>query len=713
MNLSLELIVIIVTSVVSASLGAIVFLRDRRSATHISFFAFTLIIAGWLITNYFSLHSPTPAETLFWIRAVMTITSFLGITLFFFLFAYPRRKLPVSPVITILLLVAGTVVSIVSQTPFLFESVSIIDGNITPKPGPLFPLFLLVFLPPIIVGFISLFRKYRKSVGIERIQIRYLFVGSFLTFSLLIFTNLVLAIFIQSSKFVFFGPLFSLIMLGAITYAILKHRLLNISALIARTVSYAFLIAVISALYSLAFFGVVYVLFPTAFTNRETTLLFSSFLALLVGFTLPSLQSLLEKWTDRLLYKTKTDERHIFAEVANLITSTFDLDTLANQLTTLLYKNLRTTYAKVILFGDQETFFFESAGDHTQKIDTEHVELLQKSTLDLVVFEETEDPHLKEWMRTYEISVIINLKVKSDIIGCILLGNKASGEIFYEEDLSFLPTLADQVAVAFENALAVRQIAQFNETLKAEIAKATEDLRKANEELKALDHLKDEFLSMASHELKSPMNAVKNYLWMALNKGLDDKEKQKGYLGVAYESIQRLISLVNDLLDVSRIESGRVTLQIVPIDLTKAISETIEIFEPQAKAKGLSLTSTLTEPVQVKADDTKLREILNNLVSNAIKYTPTGSVAVTVSTRDQMVRVSVTDTGAGITGEDQQKLFQKFSRVNSSYKGLAAIEGTGLGLYISKQFVEMMGGTIGLDSAEGKGSTFWIELPKA
>lgn len=294
--------------------------------------------------------------------------------------------------------------------------------------------------------------------------------------------------------------------------------------------------------------------------------------------------------------------------------------------------------------------------------------------------------------------------VKTIIIYPVALGQKMIGSLVVG-----LGKKADDLSKAEKQTLeeVINLIA-----IAIERAQLHESVEKANEELKALDKLKDEFLSMASHELKSPMNAVKNYLWMALNKGKDDPVRLNDYLTIAYESIQRLIALVNDLLDVSRIESGRVTLDIKPLDLAKVITETIGIFEPQAKAKGLSLVCPALSTVSIKADDNKLREILNNFVSNGIKYTMQGSVTISTEEKGDMIRINITDTGTGLTPEDQTKLFQKFSRVNSSYKELATVEGTGLGLYISKQFVEMMGGTLGVTSEVGKGSTFWFELPK-
>ncbi len=299
-------------------------------------------------------------------------------------------------------------------------------------------------------------------------------------------------------------------------------------------------------------------------------------------------------------------------------------------------------------------------------------------------------------------SLIFPIRSKNTPIGVIIFSMSKDTSLMEPDEMDLMGNFSDIVGLAVQNA-----------SIHTKLAETKVQLEHANEELKALDKLKDEFLSMASHELKSPMNAVKNYLWMALQKGLNgDPVKLKGYLTIAYEQINRLTALVNDLLDVSRIESGRIVLDIIPLDLAKAVNETIQIYTSQAAQKGIALTASIDPALRVSADDIKLREILANLVSNAVKYTPAGSVTVSAQEKESMLRLSVTDTGLGITPEDQQKLFQKFSRVNESYKSLATIEGTGLGLYISKKFVEMMGGTIGLDSAPGKGSTFWVELPK-
>lgn len=299
-------------------------------------------------------------------------------------------------------------------------------------------------------------------------------------------------------------------------------------------------------------------------------------------------------------------------------------------------------------------------------------------------------------------SLVFPVQTSKKSIGVIIFSMSKDESEMAPDEMDLMRSFTDIVGLAVQNA-----------TVYSSLEKTKTKLEQANAELQKLDKLKDEFLSMASHELKSPMNAVKNYLWMALHKGKEHPEKVDDYLSIAYESIQRLVALVNDLLDVSRIESGRISIDIQPIDLKKIIDETLQIYAPQAAAKNVNLTTQVTSELLVHGDDQKLREVLNNLVSNSIKYTPSGSITISLEERENVVRINITDTGMGICEDDKAKLFQKFSRVGTSFREMGAIEGTGLGLYICKQFIEMMKGRIGVDSEFGKGSTFWFELPKA
>jgi signal transduction histidine kinase len=258
-------------------------------------------------------------------------------------------------------------------------------------------------------------------------------------------------------------------------------------------------------------------------------------------------------------------------------------------------------------------------------------------------------------------------------------------------------------------------IAVENSKLYANLKLAKEDLHKAYENLQVLNKLKDEFLSVASHELRTPMTIVKSYLWM-LEKQKSGKlnSKQMDYLQKALEGTQRMIALINDMLDISRFEQKKVTFDLRQINICEAVSDSITSFEVQAKEKGISIVfDNKCTDLFVDADEIKLRDIMTNLIGNAIKFTKEGEIRVGVEDGQDFVKIWVKDSGSGIDPVDLDRLFHKFARIDNSYTIASDAGGTGLGLYIVKLYIEGMGGKTGAWS-EGltKGSTFWCTLPK-
>ena len=243
-----------------------------------------------------------------------------------------------------------------------------------------------------------------------------------------------------------------------------------------------------------------------------------------------------------------------------------------------------------------------------------------------------------------------------------------------------------------------------------------ESIQEANERLKQLDKLKDEFVSLASHELRTPMTVIKSYLWMFLDKKKGDLNKKEiTYLERAYESTERLIKLVNDMLNVSRIESGRLKLEMKDVAIDNLIGTVVSELAPRAGELGLKLIYNKPQGgvKMLNADSERIEQILINLIGNSLKFTPNGgSITVTLIPRDKDVLVSVSDTGRGIKREDMSKLFQKFGMISGAYLQKQQNQGSGLGLYLSKALVELHGGKIWVESpGENKGTMFSFTLP--
>jgi PAS domain S-box-containing protein len=229
---------------------------------------------------------------------------------------------------------------------------------------------------------------------------------------------------------------------------------------------------------------------------------------------------------------------------------------------------------------------------------------------------------------------------------------------------------------------------------------------------RAVDRMKSEFVSLVSHELRTPLTSIKGYVDLLLegDAGALNGE-QAEYLGIVKNNADRLVNLINDLLDVSRIESGNIQLQRTSLDIAQSIREVASSLKPQIEEKGQQLELNIPEALPaVSGDAGRVTQILTNLLSNAYKYTPAGgTITITASAQKSMVRVDVRDTGIGLSPEEQAQLFTRFFRARN--QTTQEVGGTGLGLSITRSLVEMHGGEIIVSSAPGQGSTFSFTLP--
>lgn len=285
--------------------------------------------------------------------------------------------------------------------------------------------------------------------------------------------------------------------------------------------------------------------------------------------------------------------------------------------------------------------------------------------------------------------------IRKETAGVIVFGLGEQGLTFqYWKDFIF--RLPEVISIAIDNAILYQRIEE------------------TNDKLRELDKLKDEFVSVASHELRSPMTAIKNYLWLAINKTKNIDKEINNYLNIAYSSTERLLMLVEDMLTVSRIEGKRLTLQIDSVNLNELIESVYNELAINAQSRQIILNINIDEKnYSVKGDKEKLREVIQNLLSNAIKFTPDkGNINITLSEKGRFNIIEIFNSDSYISQTDIPKLFEKFRRIESGLGVKTHVQGTGLGLYISKQLIELHDGKIDVVSEENRGTTFIISLPK-
>jgi signal transduction histidine kinase len=292
----------------------------------------------------------------------------------------------------------------------------------------------------------------------------------------------------------------------------------------------------------------------------------------------------------------------------------------------------------------------------------------------------------------YRALLAVPLLREDQIIGSLSFNRKEAGE-FPPEVVDVLKTFATQSALAIQNARLFREIAD------------------KSAQLEAASRHKSEFLANMSHELRTPLNAIIGFSEVLTERMFGElNDKQDEYLKDIHASGQHLLSLINDILDLSKIEAGRMELERSDFDLPNAIENALILVRERASRRGIRLGSTIDGRLGViSGDERKVKQVLLNLLSNALKFTPEGGrVDVRARPHDGVAEVSVADTGVGIAPEDQDAVFEEFRQVGTADK---KAEGTGLGLALSRKFIELHGGKIWVKSQVGAGSTFTFTLP--
>jgi len=312
--------------------------------------------------------------------------------------------------------------------------------------------------------------------------------------------------------------------------------------------------------------------------------------------------------------------------------------------------------------------------------------------------------HAAEGMR---VGMGVPLALFGETFGALVIGYRRPYEIT-PRDVRLALTLAGHAAVAISNA-----------RLHGALAERSGELERANQELRWSAAAKDRFFASVSHELRTPLNAILGYNSLLLEGVVGELPPEPlAFLQRARRATENLLYLVNDVLDLSKMEAGKLELVIQPLEPYAVLDEALQTLEPQAREKGLALAVTPAVPLPPLAGDAdRVRQILINLLSNAVKFTDRGAVTVALAAVDALegeegvrrrwVEVRVSDTGPGIAPEDQERIFHEFEQVS----GAGARGGTGLGLTISRKLARLLGGELRVESTPGRGSTFILRLP--
>jgi len=524
----------------------------------------------------------------------------------------------------------------------------------------------------------------------------------------------------QNDSLIFIGYFAPFIFTALMYYAIVWLGLLDFRQIVARSIGYILSLFALGAMFVAALQLTVRFIVHNEIASEEA-LLFAVISFVLALFFQPA-KKFFDKLTLRIFYHDAYDSEKVLSKLSRILIGVSDLDDLTSRVTKLLTNEMSITYAKFEL-NHPTNQLAKNDKSLTESSPVKIFSLLKKTHRreDNILLTELlssgDNKNLTDYFRENDISAIVRLlaanKNESTELGYLILGQKKSGDMYTKQDHDLLKIVSNEISLAIQNVLHYEEIQQFNVTLQEKVDTATRELQATNDKLKKLDETKDEFISMASHQLRTPLTSVKGYLSMVIDGDVGRlNAQQKDLLTQSYLSSQRMANLISDLLNLSRLSTGKFVIDYSQVDLRQLIDQEIRQLKETAAARGVKLQYTPPESFPLAyLDDNKTHQVVMNFIDNAIYYTPAGgTVTVELEETDTAIEFRVTDTGIGVPREMQRHLFTKFYRADNARK--ARPDGTGLGLFMAKKVILAQGGSVIFESEENKGSTFGFRFSK-
>lgn len=705
-------------------LGLMVILRNTHDTSYRLFGFFTAMTILWGIANYSSNHVSGYDPQLFANKFSLFVGFLLIQSVWLLSMYFPRKinehkiqkliSILITPIVLYLTLLTDQIVKSIVYQP----EKNITDINIGNS------YFIYVASAAVFFMFVvsNFFRAYKAkdTTRLQRQQISYAATGLLLSFLWALLTAAVIPTLTGNWEISKYGAVGMIFTVGFISFSIIRHRLFDIRLIIVRATAYALLVGTLSAIYGISIFGLTNTLLKTDSVLKQQIL--PILVALVLVFTAPFLRRLFNRITNKIFYRDAYDPQAFLDELNSTIVGNIEIGVLLRHTTAVIQKNLKCEHC-FIEIRETSTIQGRVMGVGSLQLTKEESGLIfrslegsPKKTLVSDMLEYDKD-RLRNILSENKIGLITKLVPGhgkgSKPIAHLIIGQKKSGNIYDKNDIRIVEIISDELLIAIQNALRFEEIQQFNATLQEKVNEATAKLQKTNKKLRALDETKDEFISMASHQLRTPLTTVKGYMSMVLEGDAGKLTKmQQELLEQAFISSQRMVYLIADLLNVSRLRSGKFVLDLQPTNLAEVVEGEITQLSETASAKGLDFKFKKPKKFpELMLDETKIRQVIMNFSDNAIYYTPKGgSITIELKEDKNNVYFTVKDTGLGVPASEKSHLFTKFYRASNAKN--ARPDGTGLGLFMAKKVVDVLGGSIIFETEEGKGSTFGFTFEK-
>lgn len=701
---------ILLISICSFILGLLVLFKNKSNWINITFASFAFTLAVWTVVDFLCYNPAFFYDTSFILKQIAFALPPIGLfflllfSLFFTKHTHRRFALIISFIGIVSLLV-----SCLGASRFVLAGIEVKDDVVVNVFGPLTIIYMLYLVMMVVTEIRILSLSLKRLSGQARARTVIMAASLFIMLVTLVVTNMVLPLYFGNYSFVGIGLFSTVFVVTSFTYAIIKLRLFDIRIVVARSITYAMLLVTLGASYAFITFKIGGAIFHTTSTNT-TQQTFNIATALVLAFTFQPLQHFFERITDKVFYKSRYDPEKLINKLSVILASEIELSKLSRRVRLLLSRELHVAFITIVVLDDNRVF--AESGHYVISQLQGLAEDLAHLNSPIVVADELPDCKKKDLLHKHGISMFVLLKTKSGRVGYLLLGHKLSGDVFSTTDVSVIGTISGQLAVAIENAKSYTKIQNFNNTLQSKINEATQRLRDAYATLQQLDKVKDEFLSMASHQLRTPLTISDGFLGNVIDGAYGKlKKEQSEALKISQSHLHMTIGIVSDLLNISRMDVGKLYINYEEVDLLNIVQTEIEHLKTKAVEHNVKLTFKKPSrdiPI-IKLDKQKTQQAVLNLISNAISYSENGHVKVSLDHAGNQLIFRVDDDGIGVADEEKDKLFTKFYRAENAK--LTRPDGTGIGLYLVKRVIEDQGGTILFESSLGKGSTFGFRVP--
>ena len=708
-------LLLIIAAIACLALGCLIVFQDTKRFANIIFVGICLCFGIWAISVMLFLRSTTPDSALVTAKVFYVVAALFPALLLIFALIFPKQENKISIPTLSLIGLTGLIMStlVVVYPGFVIKDIVISGSNyygvVDSMTYILYAVYFVVFFGIAIAVALNKFFTYRGS---RRMQAGLYAIGILIDSIPGLITNLLLPYY-GDYRFIWVGPAASIFFLSLTAYAIIRHGLFSVQLAAVRSTAYLFTLIALSAIYYMFAYLASLVLLHGQASSAVGVGPINIILALILAFLFQPIKHFFDRITNRLFYKDGYNVDDFFTRLNKVLAATTDLRLVLEHAAQEIGDTLKSEQTFFFIYTDKDHFVTGGTKQHKElpRADALALDNVGDRVDGVIVasVRESNDP-IRRLLASHKIELVLPLIQSGEKVGYLCLGNHLNSH-YTTHDMKVLNAVAGELIIAIENALSVQEVRELNDSLQQRVDDATKELRTSNAQLQRLDKAKDDFISMASHQLRTPLTSVKGYISMVREGDVGKISKdQDQMLGEAFASSERMVHLINDFLNVSRLQTGKFLIDKRPVDLAKVIEQELDSLVTNAKSRNLAFTYTPPKDFpMLNLDEDKIRQVIMNFSDNAIYYSTEGTkIKVKLAVQGKEAIFTVTDNGIGVPRAEQSQLFNKFYRASNARRQRP--DGTGVGLYLAKKVIDAHDGKLVFESVEGKGSTFGFKL---